>query len=93
MNKFTVTYPNGIKRHINKQELTLLRPSLRQISLREFSAESLSRDLEQSNGPDFFAGQFIIEYPKRLGGRKVNERLESPKGMIARLGRMRLLEA
>lgn len=87
MNKFTVHYPNGIKRHINKKELDLLGASLQQVGPREYSAFSLQSDFEQATGPNFLAGRFTIEYPLRLGKRKVSERLETPKGLIDRLAR------
>jgi hypothetical protein len=83
MNKFTIHYPNGIKRHVNRHELALLSDSLTQTGPHEYSAASLQASIEQTNGPAYLAGLFTIE----LKDKRRLERLETPKGMISRLER------
>lgn len=81
MNKFTIRYPNGIKRHVNRQELTLLSESLTQTGPHEYSASNLQASLEQTNGPSYLAGLFTIEFKQK----RRSERLETPRAMIERL--------
>lgn len=85
MNKFTVRYPNGIKRHINKRELDLLGASLRQTGPKEYSAASLRSDLKEASGPNFLDLELIFE---RKGQQRDFEREQTPRGMIARLEQM-----
>jgi len=85
MNKFTVRYPNGIKRHINKRELDLLGASLRKIGPKEYFASSLYRDLKEASGPNFLDLELIFE---RKGKQRDYEREQTPRGMIARLEQM-----
>ena len=82
MNKFTIHYPNGIKRHVNRLERDLLASSLTQIAPREYAALSLQTEIEQMTGARFLPGKFNIEQPD---GRVISERLESVMGMTARL--------
>jgi len=84
MNKFTIHYPNGIKRHINRQELTLLSGSLTQTGPHEYSAASLQANLAEANGPAYLPGSFIIE----LRGQRERERLQTSKGQIQQLEAM-----
>ena len=84
MNKFTVRYPNGIKRHINKRELYLLGASLRKTGPKEYSAASLSCDLREASGPNFLDLELIFERK----GKQDHEREQTPRGMIARLEQM-----
>ena len=88
MNKFTIHYPNGIKRHINRLERDLLASSLIQIAPREYAATSFQTEREQMNGPRYLEGAFTIE---QTDGRKIHERLESVIGMTARLIRQGVL--
>jgi len=81
MNKFTIRYPNGIKRHVKKAEIILLGDSLRQTGPHEYSADSLSGNLQQSNSPHYLPGVFVIEHK----GKRRKESLESTAGMIGRL--------
>lgn len=81
MNKFTIRYPNGIKRHVDRHELALLSGSLTQTGPHEFNATSLQASLEQTNGPAYLTGSFIFEHK----GKKTHELLESPRGMVERL--------
>lgn len=83
MNKFTIRYPNGIKRHVNKRELALLSESLTQVGPHEYCAASLKTHLEDATGPNYLSGQFTIEFKQK----RFTERLETPKGMIMRLER------
>ncbi len=87
MNKFTIIYPNGIKRHVNRLERDLLLSSLTQIAPREYAAPSLQTEIEQMNAPKFLPGKFTIEY----GDRRIIERLESVGAMTARLFRQGIL--
>jgi hypothetical protein len=84
MNKFTIHYPNGIKRHVNRLERDLLASSLTQISPREYAATSLQTEIEQMTGPRYLEGKFTIEQPD---GQVVSERLETVMGMTVRLVR------
>lgn len=84
MNKFTVHYPNGIKRHINKSERDLLGASLVQIRPREYLSASLALNLQQAHGPNYLTGFFIWE----LAGQREEERMQTPKGQIERLEAM-----
>lgn len=84
MNKFTVRYPNGIKRHINKRELDLLGASLSKIGPKEYSAASLFQDLKEASGPNFLDLELIFERKGQLS----HEREQTPRGMIARLEQM-----
>jgi hypothetical protein len=88
MNKFTIHYPNGIKRHINRLERDLLASSLTQIGPKAYTATSLQTELHEMNIPRFLAGAFVIEDSK---GNKTKERLESVGGMMARLIRQGIL--
>lgn len=81
MNKFTIRYPNGIKRHINKSELAILSDSLQQIGPHEYRAASLQHTIEQSSQPSFLAGTFIFE----LKGKKRRELMQSVSGMVREL--------
>jgi predicted GTPase len=87
MNKFTIIYPNGMRRHVNRLERDLL-SSLTQIAPREYAAPSLQREIEQRNAPHFLPGRFTIEH----GDRRINERLESVAAMTERLFNMGILE-
>jgi hypothetical protein len=91
MNKFTIHYPNGIKRHINRLERDLLASSLIQIAPREYAAphHSLQTEIDQINSPRYLEGAFTIE---QTDGRKIHERLESVMGMTARLIKQGVLE-
>jgi hypothetical protein len=81
MNKFTIKYPNGIKRHVNRLERDLLASSLKQIAPREYAAPSLQSEIDQKNAPKFLPGRFTIEH----GDRRISERLESVGAMTQRL--------
>lgn len=82
MNKFTVRYPNGIKRHINKSELVLLSGSLQQIGPHEYlSKASLQATIEQASGRHYLPGVFIFV----LKGKKRRELMETPCGLVGRL--------
>jgi hypothetical protein len=87
MNKFTIHYPNGMKRHVKKAEIILLGSSLQQISRHEYRAASFQQNIEQESGPSFLSGLFIIEYPRRLGGKKYTERMQSVQGMVRQFER------
>lgn len=82
MNKFTIHYPNGIKRHVNRLERDLLASSLTQISPREYAASSYQTEIEHMTGPRYLGGKFTIE---QSDGQVVSERLETVMGMTARL--------
>lgn len=84
MNKFTIHYPNGIKRHVNRLERDLLASSLTQISPREYAASSYQTEIEHMNGPRYLEGKFTIE---QSDGQVVSERLETVMGMTVRLVR------
>jgi hypothetical protein len=81
--QYLIVYPNGIKRHVTRQELALLSGSLTQTGPHEYSAASLQASIEQTNGPHYLAGSFIFEHK----GKKTRELLESPRGMVERLER------
>ena len=49
--------------------------------------EKLMPGLEQPILRHFLSGQFVVEYPRRLGGKKVRELLETPEAMELRLER------
>jgi hypothetical protein len=83
-----IRYSNGFKRHVSKTDLDLLGETVKQIGPREYlSTVSFQTDLDMTSGPNFLSGRFVIEYPRRLGGGQVIERLETTKGMIGRLTR------
>lgn len=82
-NQYLIHYPNGIKRHVTRQELVSL-DGLIQIAPREYSAASLQASIEQTNGPFYLPGSFIIE----RDGQRERERLQTSKGQIEQLERM-----
>lgn len=93
MNKFTVHYPNGIKRHVNKKELDLLSESLLEVAPRTFfcGSDSLLKEMKRVraqreflSGPSFLDLLLIFQY---LAEREY-EREPTPRGVIARLEQM-----
>lgn len=84
MNKFTIHYPNGMKRHVNRLERDLLASSLTQIAPREYCAISLSRDIQATSGPNYLGLELVFEYPPD----REYEREQTPRGMITRLEQM-----
>lgn len=82
---FLIRYSNGFKRHVSKADLDLLGKKAVQVGPREYLCDSLQTDLEQTTGPNFLEGQFMIEYPLRYGRRRERERLETVKRMLAQL--------
>jgi hypothetical protein len=81
MNKFTITYPNGIKRHVNQQEILLLGNSIRQTGPKEYLAGTMIVDGARTE-PDYYRGLFIFEDPQR---KRHTERLESSEALALRL--------
>jgi len=84
MNKFTVHYPNGIKRHINRRERDLLASTLTQTAPREYRASSLSHDISATSGPNYLGLEVVFDYPPD----REYEREQTVRGMIARLEQM-----
>lgn len=85
---FLIRYSNGFKRHVSKNDLDLLGASLTKIGPREYLCSmSIQGDLEHTAGPNFLQGQFIIQYPRRLGWHQKHERLETPKGLVERMSK------
>jgi hypothetical protein len=80
---YLIHYPNGFKRHVSSVELAT-HSGLEQIGPKEYRASSLQTSIEQTNGPSYLAGQFIIQ----RGTQREYERLQTPKGQIEQLERM-----
>jgi len=89
MNKFTVHYPNGIKRHINRKERDLLLSSLTQIAPHVYTSTYFSGHLKLTSGPNFLDLELIFDYPPD----REYEREQTPKGMVARLEQMGFVSA
>ena len=88
--KYLIHYPNGMKRHVDRAELTELSPKLQQISAKEYRSSSLPKELEAIQTPRFYQGKFVTVYSD---GRKATERMESVRGMIERLSNSGQIEA
>jgi hypothetical protein len=93
MNKFTVHYPNGIKRHINKRDLDLLGKSVLEVAPRTYfcGSDSLLGEMrrmvserEFSSGPSFLDLLLIFENPPD----REYEREATPRGVVDRLAAM-----
>jgi hypothetical protein len=91
--RYLIFYPNGIRRHVTRLERDLLASSLTQIGPREYRAASFQTEREQMTGPRYLPGKFTVEFIDRSGSRGIRiERLETVRGMTARLFRQGVLE-
>jgi hypothetical protein len=84
MNKFTIHYPNGIKRHVNRQERDLLLSSLTQVAPHVYTSPYFSGALKLASGPNYLDLELVFEYPPD----RDYEREETPRGMLARIEKM-----
>jgi hypothetical protein len=82
--RYLIIYPNGIRRHVNRLERDLLASSLTQIAPREYRMPSLSSDIQLTSGSNYLDLELVFEYPPK----RVYEREQTLKGMIARLQQM-----
>lgn len=82
---YLIRYANGFKRHASQAEIDLLGSDAAKVGPREYFCDSYATDRKRTEGPHFLPGTFKVEYPERLGGKTIRERMESTIGMVTRL--------
>lgn len=80
--EYLVTYPNGFKQHISRQERDFRSATLEQTGPREyFSKIPFQAAIDETTGPDYLPGHFFFEH----AGHREPERLQTAKAMITQL--------
>lgn len=95
--RYLIISTDGKKRHVNREERDhlLLSGVLKQVGPQEYlstlkpitlhglaALEAIQPQFQEANlKRRFLPGQFVIEYPRRLGAQRAHELLETPEAM------------